>query len=314
MVADALMPVLTVDQACRPLREYRERTSGQGLVERLSPIDAYLFALLLEFLRGPIVLTDLCGLPSEVSALALSHHHVNRVVTWMEAGDSPAALASRQAVEQIDPGCRRWETCSDLDIALRSGAATPSLPQCLQLVVIGAWSTADGRRAAELARDALASHPQAILIIVGLGRFGECQTLASLALAYQPASTYRITLARELQGIGPGCSLGLIYSRSSDHARSALHRIEDLFITNYDYLDLLAEVSELRALRLAGLTAERPDPDWNQEPGQSRIGTILGDTARRIVRFGRAHRRWIVPPDSHRERLARTILRRSSQQ
>ena len=59
MVAHALKPVATVDLAARPLRAYRELLTGVVLERQLSSLDAYIVTLLLEFLPGPVAMTDL---------------------------------------------------------------------------------------------------------------------------------------------------------------------------------------------------------------------------------------------------------------
>lgn len=59
MVPQTLKPVATVDLAARPLRAYRDLLKGVVAVRQLSALDAYIVTLLLEFLPGPLALTDL---------------------------------------------------------------------------------------------------------------------------------------------------------------------------------------------------------------------------------------------------------------
>jgi hypothetical protein len=156
----------------------------------------------------------------------------------------------------------------------------------------------------------LDTNPRAIVIVLGLGRFGECPKLASLACSFPPESHAKTTLARELRGMAQACSIGLVHERSNDRATIAIHRIEALFVTNYDYLDLLTEVCELR--HRYQYQHDNVDPlcaQLERERTRPLIKAIPLQAGRRMVQLARRYRRWLAPQHSFRDRFGKSLMR-----
>jgi hypothetical protein len=327
MVALTLKPVATVDLATRPLRVYHDLLKGVFAERQLSALDAYIVTLLLEFLPGPLALFDLTGAPAEVSCLALAHERVARVLTWL--GPDPtksSCVACALALRQHDPGRARWEVLPELRSALRLLDRTPGEPSLRHVVVIAADRQDAVPDVGELALEILDINRAAIVIALGLGRIGECRQLSALASTFPPDSRWAMTLARELRGMAQNCSLGLIYDRSQEQLTTTLERIESLFVTNYDYLDLLKEVCELRAssarrrtlepsptspesiTRGTSATVDRLLAKLEQERTRPFFKAIPIQAGRRMAHFARRHRGWLAPPNSFRERLGKSLI------
>jgi len=311
MVADWVKSVPTLDLAGRPLRTYRDLLMGVEVERQLSALDAYIVTLLLDFLSGPLAVTDLTRAPSEASSLALCHDKVARVVTWPgEDPTTPSSVASARALASLARGHALWEISPDLGSALRRLGIAPGELSHQHLVVIAEEPDGKTSRLGEMALRILDTNSRAVVIAVGLGRVGECRKLASLACSFPPDSDATITLARELRGMAQACSLGLVYQRSNACATTSLHRIEALFLTNYDYLDLLTEVCEHRD----SFHPEHDDVDLlraqlERERTRPLIKAIPLQAVRRMVQFARRHRQWLAPEHSIRERLGKSLLR-----
>jgi len=310
MVADWLKSVPTLDVAGRPLRSYRDLLLGVEVERQLSSLDAYIVALLLDFLPDPLAVTDLTGAPSEVASLALCHDRVARVVTWLgEDPTTPSSVASARALESVAPSHALWEIAPDLGSALRRLGSAPGELAHQHLVVIAEEPDEKTRRLGEMALRILDTNSRTVVLVVGLGRVGECRTLASLARCFPPDSDATITLARELRGMAQGCSLGLVYQRSNEGATTTLHRIEALFVTNYDYLDLLTEVCELRdRYHLEHNDVDRLRAQLERERTRPLIKAIPLQAGRRMVQFARRYRQWLAPEHSFRDRLGKSLM------
>ena len=327
MVPHRLKPVATVDLAARPLRAYHDLLKGVVADRQLSSLDAYIVTLLLEFLPGPFALIDLTGAPAEVSCLALAHERVARVLTWL--GPDPtksSCVACALALRQHDQGRARWEVLPELRSALRLLDCPPGETSLLHVVVIAADRQDAVSDVGQLALEILDIDKAAIVIALGLGRIGECRQLAALASTFPPDSPWAMTLARELRGMAQNCSLGLVYERSHEQLTTTLERIENLFVTNYDYLDLLKEVCELRAGSTRGRTSEPnstfPEPiargtsaemdrlkaELEQERTRPLFKAIPLQAGRTMARFARTHRGWLAPRNGFRERLGKSLM------
>ncbi len=327
MVAHTLKPVATVDLAARPLRAYRERLGGAVPDAQLALLDAYIVTLVLEFLPGPLALIDLTGAPAEVSCLALAQERVAEVVTWPGPDPtSPTCAACTETLRNQDPGQARLKILPDFGSALRRLDRPAAEPSLQHVVVIAADRQGTVSDLAELALEILDMNRAAIVIALGLGRIGECRQLAALASTFPPDSRRALALARELRGMAQKCSLGLVYDRSHEQVTTTLERIENLFVTNYDYLDLLTEVCDLRAGSARGPTLQasptsalplvrggsaaidRLLAELEQERTRPLFKAIPLQAARRMTRFARRHRGWLAPRNSLRERLGKSLI------
>ena len=210
--------------------------------------------------------------------------------------------------------------------ALRRLDRPPGEPSLRQIVVIAADREGVVADLSELALEILDTNREAIVIALGLGRIGECRQLSALAFAFPPDSRWALTLARELRGMPQNCSVGLVYDRSHEQVTTTLERIENLFVTNYDYLDLLKEVCELRASSTRGRTSEssptftepiargtsaamdRLLAELEQERTRPLFKAIPLQAGRRMARFARRHRGWLAPRNSLRERLGKPLM------
>jgi hypothetical protein len=310
MVTDSVKPIPTVDQADRPLRSYRQLLRGVDVDHQLASLDAYLFVLCLEFLSGSAVVTDLTGAPAEVSTLALSHQRVGQVVTWLgEDPTAPSCVASIRALRSLAPNHDRWEIAPNLDSALCRLGESPGELSSQHLVAIAAESASRAAPVSELVRKILDANSRAIVIVPGLGRIGECRALASLVCRFPPDSRARLTLARELRGMVQACSLGLIYEKTNEQAKTLFERIEYLFITNYDYLDLITEACARRDMDTLHIETDQLRAQLERERSRPLIKAIALQAGRRMAPLARKYRRWLAPPDSFRERLGKAVLK-----
>ena len=327
MVADTLRPVPTVDLADRPLRGYREQLAGTLVDHQLSSIDVYMLTLLFEFLRGPLAVTDLTGLPAEVSSLALRHGRVSRVVTWPgEANGEPSWLACTAALQSLSGDGARWEMSTDLESTVQRARRVPGEVFGQHVAVIAGQRHAEASEVSRIAHAVLDVNPAAVVVVAGLGRIGECRQLVSLACAFAPGSRRKMILARELRGMVQDCSLGFFHDDANDHFMMTLERIENLFITNYDYLDLLAQRRDLRVDNRRGYSSElgprcrnallpKRAMEWicylrrsSAMPKRPLFAAIPLQAGRRMFQFARRHRRWLAPRNSFRERLGKSLM------
>jgi hypothetical protein len=327
MVAHTLKPVATVDLAARPLRAYRDLLGGIVPERQLTLLDAYVVTLVLEFLPGPLALIDLTGAPSEVSFLALAQERVAEVATWPGPDPtSPAFAACTETLRNQDPGQARLKILPEFGSALRRLDPQAGEPSLQRVVVIAADHQGAVSDVSELALEILDMNRATIVIALGLGRIGECRQLAALASAFPPDSRRALLLARELRGMAQNCSMGLVYDRSHGQVTATLERIENLFVTNYDYLDLLTEVCDLRAGSARGRTSQpsptSPEPcargssaamdrllaELEQERTRPLFKAIPLQAGRRMAQFARKHRGWLAPPDSFRGRLGKSLI------
>jgi hypothetical protein len=208
------------------------------------------------------------------------------------------------------PSRASWEIAPDLGSALRRPGSAPGEPSLEHLVVIAEEPDRKTPRLGETAGRILDANSRAVVIVLGLGRVGECRKLASLTGSFPPDSLATLTLARELRGMAQACSLGLVYHRSNECATTALHRIEALYATNYDYLDLLTEVCERRdGDQFAHENVDLLRAQLEREHNRPLIKAIPLQAARRMVQFARRHRRWLAPRHSVRERVGNFVLR-----
>lgn len=249
------------------------------------------------------------------------------MLTWL--GPDPtesSCLACALALGQHDQGRAHWEVLPELRSALRLLERTPGETSLRHVVVIAADRQDAVSEAGQLALEILDINRAAIVIALGLGRIGECRQLAALTSTFPPDSPWAMTLARELRGMAQNCSLGLVYDRSHEQLTTTLERIETLFVTNYDYLDLLKEVCELRASSTRGRTPEAsppfPEPiargtsaamdrllaELEQERTRPLFKAIPLQAGRRMARFARRHRGWLAPRNSLRERLGKSLM------
>ena len=108
---------------------------------------------------------------------------------------------------------------------------------------------ADGRRgdparlAAEL-RLWMDGLPDALVLVLGLGRAGQCPAIASLLRICAPASGRRFRLMRELGEVLAASRLGAVARHDHPFLGDVLLRIEQSYTSNNGILDLLRRVDQ----------------------------------------------------------------------
>ena len=212
--------------------------------ELLSPLDLYLLHLILEFCPRRVVVLDLaCGSKmGTTSVVCLSNRRVYRVFADLESAGSlakksrllsllrqisrdPRALSAGELV-LLEPSELAWQT-------IRAESTAIELPVFLITL------RREDRPGSPPRAAILEEHPSALVVVLSLGKFGECGTAQTLARTCHSGSMYRLALLRECGGALFSSGLALVSRRSDLVAPEIVSRIEQLFTTNYDFLRLV---------------------------------------------------------------------------
>jgi hypothetical protein len=247
-LSPAFSRIATIDSVYRPLERYLERfdptPDGPGL---LSPLDAYLLHLVVEFCPRPAFVADLAchATAGTSSVVCLSNPGVSRVglaAPCAAPGPRGAGLgdllgdfladegdpARRQAVLALDRAEPPWAP-------IRAALAHHEQP----LFLLDA--TEPDRDGIPQVAAILEEFPRALALVIGVGRAGECEAARRLVVACHERSPYRLRLLREAAAPLLESRLALVARRDCRFAAPLVRRIEQLFTTNYDFLNMLRD-------------------------------------------------------------------------
>lgn len=258
----------------------RREAIDRDLERVLNPLDAFLTHLILELAPGLPVLVDLAAEATmgTSSLIGLTHPHVSRVVVadggTLDADRSISALRVHLRSQPKGP--------APLDIIPRAELPA-SLSGQTQVVIL-----ADARegRAEELANGIrlwLDERPDALVLVLGLARVGECPAIESLLRISTTDSGRRFWLLREVEDVLADSGLGMIARNDHPHAEEILQRIQLFHTSNYRYLDLLKSVSQ------AAMHAARADDEVMHSHPYSASVRAEVDSLRRAAQESRAH-------------------------
>lgn len=258
MVRNKRPQVPTILSVYGPIEEYwtssrLARSIGLDPEQVLDPFDALLVHLVLERTPGSPVLVDLAIEPTggASSLIGLTHPHARRVVA-VSTGETEKADRILSDLGEFNRG--RDAGLVPIDV-IPAADLTASLPELSHAVIL---ADVRGGGMATLADDIgrwLDAQPDALVLLLGLGRVGECPALGSLIRLCTTDSGTKLRLFRELGEALAASQLGMVARQDHPHAAEILLRIQNLYTGNYRFLDLLKSVN-LAEVRAAQIDAE----------------------------------------------------------
>src|SRR5262249_29933089 len=197
-------------------------------------LDAFRVQRLLELLPGRSLLYDaaMTRTVGTSTLLGLRHPHVQRVcaVTERYALDAERALAATR-----DYIASRGPVETELDVVERS--ELPSrLAEGQGIVILTDARDGDAAALAEEIGRWLDARPDGLVLVLGLGRVGECPAIATLLALCTPESRKRFQLLREQCEVFMASRLGLVAQREHPHLGRVIQRLQQLYTSNYTYL------------------------------------------------------------------------------
>ncbi len=257
-IQDRRQPLPSIVTVYRPIEEYWESSRPAGgpgpePSEALDPFDAFLVHRLLDLVPRPPILVDAALVPTHgaSSLIGLGHPRVRAVWAVTDPGSPPA--------RRVLAAVRGHVRARGHDLAPLKAKAHSELPAGLAeqpgATILTHARAGDGASLAEQVDHWLDAQPEALVLVLGLGRVGDCPAIASLVSHCTPESGKRLRLLRELSEVLMASRLGLIARHDHPHVEDMLLRLQQCYTGNYRYLDLLREVN-LAALREARIDAD----------------------------------------------------------
>jgi hypothetical protein len=257
-IQDKRQPLPSILTVYRPIEEYWDSFGpadglSPGPSEVLEPFDAFLVHRVLELVPGLPILVDaaLAGTGGASSLIGLAHPHVRGVWAVAERG----SLASERALSALRGYVRsRGSGLAPLEVIARSDLLSGLADQPGVVILVDA-RVADAAALAEEVGRWLDERPDALVLVLGLGRVGECPAVASLLPLCSPDSPRRLWLLRELGEVLMASHMGVVARHDHPHVADVLLRVQQYYNGNYRYLDLLRQVNQ-EALRAAQIDAD----------------------------------------------------------
>jgi hypothetical protein len=239
-----LPSILTTYQPIEDFWTAFPRIDGQGrtLEQVLPPLDAFLTRLVLDFIPGLPAFVDAAAESTLGTSclVGLNHPQVRRVtaVLGTTEGTSESLATLRIHLRSRPAGDPPFDIAARPDLVEVLARETP-------VVVL-----ADARLGAadDLIKDLgvwLDAAPDALVLILGLGRVGHCPAIDALIRHCGSDSGHRLSLMRELDEAFVASGLAVIARAGHPLLEDILHRIQTRFATNYGYVDLLKSLNQL---------------------------------------------------------------------
>jgi hypothetical protein len=237
-------PQPTILTVYRPIEDYWESAQALRLESSGSfePLDAFLVHRLLDLIPGdPLVIDEAMGATGGASCLlGLNHPRVRSVWAVADRG-SPQSASTLSALsrhlEQRGAGTAPLEVADRQDLAIK----VADRPGAVILMHAGPACAAS---LTEAVAWWLERRPDALILVLGLGRVGYCPAMASLMNLCTPESEMRFELLRELSEVLIASRLGLVARRDDPGLSEALERLRLAFSGNYRYIDLLRQAND----------------------------------------------------------------------
>ena len=231
----------------RPIADYwasigPERDQGQDVERLLDPFDALLIHLVLDLTPGSPVLVDLAAgtTAGASSVIGLTHPQVRRVV----AVTRPGSLVVDRAVSALRGFVRGRATgFAPLDV-LPIAEMPAGLSDRARIVILADVRGGDVAELAASLRLWLDEMPDALVLLLGLGKVGECPGIEAMLELCPGDSGRRFRLFRELGEILAASHLGILVRDDHPHADEILLRLRLLYDGNFRFLDLLRSVNQ----------------------------------------------------------------------
>jgi hypothetical protein len=260
--------ISTIDSVYRPVEEFHQRLgeSSDG-DEALAPLDAYLLHLILEFCPRPVLVADLaCGRTSgTASVVCLSSKSVSQILGVTGAPTEPrrlrhlSDLLAEIAGNRPGSGKPRFAHLVEGE-SVHEMIRAELEPHELLLFLIDPASDST-----PLGRDLdaiLERYPEALILVLSVGKVGECETARVLAQSCRTGSPHRLWLLRETSGALLASQLAFVAGRADPVAPQIVLRLEQLFATNFDFLNLVHD-SCMYAVEQANF--ERAVSQWEEQ-------------------------------------------------
>lgn len=248
-------PLPSIATVYRPIEEYCQasRTPHIDPSAAPDPLDAFLIYRLLELVPGHPVLVDtaIAETGGATTLIGLLYPRVRAV--WAVA--DPDSPATQRAIARLREHVDARESGAPPLSVVASGELHEKLADTPGAVIL-----VDARHAdtASMTGDVgrwLDARPDGVVLVLGLGRVGECPAIDSLLSACSAGSERRFRLLRELGEVLMSSRLGVVARRDHPWLDTALIRLEHLYTGNYRYVDLVWQSSRA-ALREANVDSE----------------------------------------------------------
>jgi len=267
--AGVLPRISTIDMVHQPLAEYLRRFPDvDGAEGILSPLDNYLIHLVLEFLPNEAVAFDLATRSTRGSSTValMASPRPKRILIedapWPLAPEGQRShevlrrfadsldLPSRHALSEAPPSDDPWEVLED---PLGGGAIPVAILSAVEV------EAASGTLAAGF----LDRFPGGLVIVVGVGKVSAdaaAQTLVGMSAAGTGLGTWFL---RDGAPTLFDSSIAVLFRGDASGASSVVKRINQLFVTNYDFLNTVRDACMYALER--GARSERA---WRGERGR----------------------------------------------
>lgn len=326
--------VSTIDSVYRAVENFRDRLEpAVGGAPPLSPLDAFLLNLIVEFSPQPVFAADLaCDATSGSSAVVcLANPRASRVASM--TSDEPRRLGGAGlrvildefAAEHFGPLPRHGRLPTDSFGGAWEVIRTDLSPHQTLLVIVDAADL--GRSAGCRLDEIFGRFPTGLVVAVNVGKAGECEAAQRLVGECRNDSPHRLWLMPEISPSIPSSRLALIARRGHPFADSLVGRIDHCFTTNFDFLDLVRdscsyavekgiadrldqEINRLQqALEASRREALSLQELLHQAKGRHRLPALIVQSPSRLLAFGRKNRRFLAPANSRRERTLKALMR-----
>jgi len=237
--------IATIDEIHRPFEVFLERRGGPGpIAGDFSPLDAYLLQLVVEFCPAPVTVVDLACRATRCCStfICLRSKNVARVIAGVDSSGDPGVTSAVIDLlrEMVEPGDRGTGPALVVDESARPWERLPlgdGLPGTLSLFLIDPATVSGGL--IETLQSIFAAFPRSLVLVVSVGRVGESETVTSLIQACHGSSPLKLWLLRDLSGALLESRLALVAARELSLVPPMILRLEQLFATNFDFLQLL---------------------------------------------------------------------------
>jgi hypothetical protein len=234
----------------QPIEAYRDllpaaEDPAHDPAARLQPLDAYLIHLMLNLLPHRPTLVDLAADATwgTTTVLGLTHPRVRTVRIPEPGGGRDYRFFLERYRTEYEP----------------APTATPELLTALsgtsrgQVFLLPADYQATDSLIDHL-QECLQTDPDGLIVVLGLKSVGHCGALQALLQACGDGSERRFWLLRELGDCLLSSQVGLIARRGNGVAEGVVKRLQQLYTTNFNFLNLVKKAC-LAAIQAADVDA-----------------------------------------------------------
>ena len=227
------MQQTTIFSSFEPVRQFRQLSTTYGKFSppeiSIEPVDCFLTHQIIGFYPDPPQLIDLASdlTSGESTTLLLSHPGIRRLFT--PDGDHQFMSGEIAEALRLDP-CKITFVNS---LPHLSSQLNPLLPKMFLLAVN---QTTQDEFNLKTLFDLV---PDPLVLLLPLGFTGSCPVIDSALDFCRTYSSYRFSALREVSPFWGASRLGMVYHKENKMVSVILNRIRQLFIGNFDYLNLL---------------------------------------------------------------------------